>query len=415
MNATTFVIALLTLFVGAAAGFVVGQQRAHRSRTDLREELKALSAQAVSDSTQQVLDLSSRAVSNSTQQVLAHAESRAVATEQVVRPVRESLDRLNERIQRLETSGASWQSQLKQQVESVNVSGVELRRETQALSEALRRPQVRGNWGEMQLRRSLELSGLTAHCSFDEQVSARGDDGLLRPDVVVTMPGGKHVVIDSKVTLDAFLTATQATDTASREAGLLRHAKQVRHHIDQLASKAYWRQFAPAPEFVVMFMPGEAIFAQALDTEPGLLDYAAGRKVMLATPTTLIAMLKTVSYAWTQDAIADNAREVHELGRELYERIGSVGGHLEKLGRSLTTAVKSYNSSVGSLETRVLVSARRFEDLDVADGGGLPRPESVTEMTRNLTAPELVTDDEPPPLIEGPPGQEQWKRRAVGE
>ncbi len=414
MNATTFVIAVLTLLVGAAFGYVLGQQRAQRSRSELRDELKALSAQAVSDSTQQVLELSSRAVSDSTRQVLAHAESRATATEQVVRPVRESLDRLNDHIHLLETSGASWQSQLKQQVESVRVSGVELRRETQALSDALRRPQVRGNWGEMQLRRSLELSGLTAHCTFQEQASTRGPDGLIRPDVVVTMAGGKHLVIDSKVSLDAFLSATQSTDAQSRIDGLARHAKQVRQHVDQLAGKAYWRQFTATPEFVVMFMPGEAIFAQALETDPGLLDYAAARKVMLATPTTLIAMLKTVGYAWSQEAIADNAREVHSLGRELYERIAKVGGYFDKLGRSLTSAVGSYNSAVGSLETRVLVSARRFEDLGVIEGS-LDKPESVTDTVRPLTAPELVTDDEPPALIEGRPGQEQWVRRAVGE
>ncbi|MBA3233287.1 MAG: DNA recombination protein RmuC [Propionibacteriales bacterium] len=413
MNATTLVIATLALMVGAAIGFAIGQLRAEASRADLRQELKALSAQAVTDSTQQVLALSSRAVNDSTQQVLALAESRATATEQVVRPVRESLDRLNERIQRLETSGESWQSQLKQQVESVHLSGVELRRETQALSEALRRPQVRGNWGEMQLRRSLELAGLTAHCTFDEQVSSRSDDRLLRPDVVVSMAGGKHIVVDSKVPLDAFLTATQADGVQQRTDGLVRHARQVRQHIDSLAGKAYWRQFTPAPEFVVMFMPGESIFAQALDTDPTLLEYAVARKVMLATPTTLIAMLKTVSYAWSQDAIADNAREVVDLGRELYERVGTVGGHLDKLGRSLTAAVKSYNSTVASVETRVLVSARKFEDLDVVEAG-MPRPEGITETTRNLTAAELL-DHEPAPVIEGRLGQEQWKRHAVGE
>lgn len=414
MTVTTVVIALLTLLVGLVLGYAWGQRQSQRSRADLREELRALSAQAVNDSTQQVMTLSSRAVNDSTQQVLALAESRATATEQVVAPVRESLDRLNERIQRLETSGASWQSQLKQQVESMHLSGVELRRETQALSEALRRPQVRGSWGEMQLRRSLELAGLTAHCAFDEQVSRRDDDGLLRPDVVVRMAGGKHVVIDSKVTLDAFLSATQATDPDAREAALARHARQVRHHVDQLAAKAYWRQFTPAPEFVVMFMPGEAIFAQALETDPTLLDHAASRKVMLATPTTLIAMLKTVGYAWSQEAIADNARELLSLGRELYERVGTVGGHLDKLGRSLTSAVKSYNGAVGSIETRVLVSARRFQDLDVVDTE-LPRPGSVTEMARHLTAPELVDENPPEPVIEGPPGHEQWTRRVVGE
>ena len=186
----------------------------------------------------------------------------------------------------------------------------------------------------MQLRRSLELAGLMAHCTFDEQVSQRTDDGLLRPDVVVRLTGGKQIVVDAKVPLDAFLTATQGRDV-DRAAELRRHAKHVRGHVDALAAKAYWRQFAPAPEFVVMFVPAEAIFAQALDTDPALIEYAASRGVMLATPTTLIAMLKTVAYAWTQEALADNAREVHALGRELYDRLGTVGGHLDRLGRSI--------------------------------------------------------------------------------
>ena len=420
MNSTTFVIALLTLVVGAVVGYVVGQQRAERARVDLqtqlRDDLRKLSSQAMSDSAQQVLAMSSQAVSSSTQQVLAHAESRAKATDQSVAPVKESLDRLNERIHRLETSGATWQSQLKQQVESVHLSGVELRRETQALSEALRRPQVRGNWGEMQLRRSLELAGLTSHCTFDEQVNARTDDGALRPDVVVRLAGGKHIVVDSKVSLDAFLGATRTDDATERAAGMQRHARQVRHHIDQLSAKRYWQQFSPSPEFVVMFLPGEAIFAQALDTDPALLDHAAAKQVMLATPTTLIAMLKTVSYAWSQEAIADNAREVHTLGRELYERLSTVGGHLDKLGRALTGAVGSYNKAIGSLEARVLVTARKFDDLHVVDGvmERIETPAGVTETTRQISAPELL-DDEPPTLIEGRPGQEQWIRRAVGD
>ncbi|MDX6366252.1 MAG: recombination protein RmuC, partial [Nocardioidaceae bacterium] len=185
-----------------------------------------------------------------------------------------------------------------------------------------------------------------------------------------------------------------------------------RHHVDQLAAKAYWQQFAPAPEFVVMFLPAEALFAQALDTDPGLLDYAAGKQVLLATPTTLIAMLKTVAYAWTQEALADNAREVHQLGRELYDRLGTVGGHLDALGRSLTSAVSSYNKTVGSLERRVLVSARRMRDLQVSDGE-LSAPLSVFESVVPLTAPELVAEDDPV-VIDGPPGHEQWLRRADG-
>jgi DNA recombination protein RmuC len=388
----------LALLAGHAVGFGRGQQAARREHADLREELRALSAEAVQDSSQRVL---------------AMTESGRQATRDVVQPVHDSLERLNRRIGELESQSASWQAQLRQHVESVQLSGSELRRETQALAEALRRPQVRGNWGEMQLRRSLELAGVTQRCVFDEQVSLHTDDGLLRPDVVVQLAGGKQVVVDAKVSLDAFLTASHASDAASREEALARHAKQVRKHVDALAAKNYWQQFSQAPEFVVMFIPGESIFAQALDTDPTLLDHAAGKRVMLATPTTLIAMLRTVAYAWAQQAVADNAREVHTLGRELYDRLGTMGGSLDKLGRSLSAAVGHYNKTVGSLESRVLVSARRMRDLEVVESD-IESPTAVSDAPRPLAAPELVSDD-PQPVIEGVPGREQFTRHAVGE
>ncbi|MEJ7707779.1 MAG: DNA recombination protein RmuC [Nocardioidaceae bacterium] len=397
MDSTTIYLAGVTLFLGLALGILLGQRMAARSGADLREDLRAFSAQAANESSQQVLALT---------------DARMHAAESVVAPVRESLDRLDSRLGSLETQNASWQSQLKQQVESVHLSGTELQRETRALAEALRRPQVRGHWGEMQLKRSLELAGLLSRCTFDEQVSRHTDDGVLRPDVVISMAGGKSVVIDSKVSLDAFLSATHAVDPTARDEGLARHARQVRQHVDSLAAKSYWRQFAPAPEFVVMFLPAEALFAQALETDPTLLDYAASKQVMLATPTTLIAMLKTVAYAWTQEALADNAREVHQLGRELYDRLGTVGKHLDALGRSLTGAVGNYNKAMGSLESRVLVTARRMRDLEVTDQE-LPTLGGVVATTTPLTAPELVTDEEPV-LIEGTPGRERWTRGAVG-
>jgi DNA recombination protein RmuC len=397
MDTTTFVIAALALVTGLAVGVLIGQRISADSSADLRSHLSGLSGQAANESSRQVLALT---------------HSRLDAAEQVVAPVRDSLQRLNERLRSIENQGASWQAQLKQQVESVRLSGTELRRETHALAEALRRPQVRGQWGEMQLKRSLELAGLTTHCTFEEQVSRRTDDGVLRPDVVVTMAGGKHIVIDAKVSLDAFLSATHAgdDDPGLRAESFNRHARQVRQHVDQLAAKAYWQQFSPAPEFVVMFLPAEALFSQALETDPALLDYAASRQVLLATPTTLIAMLKTVAYAWTQEALADNAREVHQLGRELYDRLGTVGGHLDALGRSINSAVASYNKSVASLEKRVLVSARRMRDLKVSDNE-LPAPQSVFEAVVPLTAPELIAADDAV-VIDGRPGQEQWLRQS---
>jgi DNA recombination protein RmuC len=303
--------------------------------------------------------------------------------------VRQSLARLGDQMRDLEQQRVSWQSQLRQQVDEVRHSTDTLRRETAALSTALRKPQVRGRWGELHLRKAVELAGLVSRCDFTEQVSVRTDDGLLRPDLVVHLAGGKDVVVDAKVPLDAFLDATGAETEEERTAHLGRHARQLRQHVDALAAKAYWRSLPATPEFVVLFVPGESFLSAALEAEPQLLEYAATRQVVLSTPTTLIALLRTVAYAWTQEALTDRAREVHELGRELYDRLGVMGGHLDRLGRSLSGAVASFNKAVGSLETRVLVSARRFRELEVS-GDDLAAPRTVAEAARPLSAPELL-------------------------
>jgi DNA recombination protein RmuC len=321
--------------------------------------------------------------------VLAQAESRAA--EAAV--VRESLDRLHDQLRDMAQHGVSWQSQLKQQVEDVRHSTDVLRRETSSLSTALRKPQVRGRWGELHLRRVVELAGLVDRCDFAEQVTARSGEAVLRPDLVVTLAGGKNVVVDAKVPLDAFLDACavdpgQDSD-AVRDGHLARHARQLRQHVDALAAKAYWRALPSTPEFVVLFVPGESFLSAALEAEPTLLEYAAERQVVLATPTTLIALLRTVAYAWTQQTLADKAREIHELGRDLHERLATMGGHLDRLGRSLTGAVSAYNRTVGSLENRVLVSARRFGDLGVG-GDELETPTVVVDAPRPLTAAELL-------------------------
>lgn len=333
--------------------------------------------------------------------------------------VRESLDRLHDQMRDLEQHRVSWQSQLKQQVDEVRHSTESLRRETSSLSTALRRPQVRGRWGELHLRRAVEIAGMVARCDFDEQVTVRNDDGLLRPDLVVNLAGGKHVVVDAKVPLDAFLDATSADDDEERDAHLTRHARQLRQHVDVLASKSYWRNLPATPEFVVLFVPGDSFLSAALEAEPSLLEYAATQKVVLATPTTLIALLRTVAYAWTQQALADKAREIHELGRELHDRLGTMGGHLDRLGRSLTAAVGAYNKAIGSLETRVLVSARKFNELEVGDAD-LTAPEVVSEAVRPLTAAELLDTVAPDraelpalePVDEAPESGETARRTA---
>lgn len=303
--------------------------------------------------------------------------------------VKESLDRLHDQMRDLEQQRVSWQSQLRQQVDEVRHSTDTLRRETTTLSTALRKPQVRGRWGELHLRKAVEIAGMVSRCDFDEQTSLRGTEGLLRPDLVVHLAGGKDVVVDAKVPLDAFLDATGADSDEERGAHLSRHARQLRTHVDVLAAKAYWRSLPATPEFVVLFVPGESFLSAALEAEPELLEYAARRHVVLATPTTLIALLRTVSYAWTQVTLAEKARAVHELGRELYDRLGTMGDHLDRLGRSLTSAVTSYNKAVGSLETRVLVSARKLNEMGIG-ADQLTGPDVVDEPVRPLTSAELM-------------------------
>lgn len=317
--------------------------------------------------------------------------------------VRDGLARLHEQLRDLEQDRSSWEGRLRQQVEDVRRSTESLRRETGALATALRKPQVRGRWGELHLRRAVELAGLVQRCDFSEQVTTRSDDTVLRPDLVVHLAGGKCVVVDAKVPLDAFLDATAADDDAARDASLARHARQLRQHVDTLSAKAYWRALPGTPEFVVLFVPGESFLSAALEAEPQLLEHAAAKQVVLATPTTLIALLRTVAHAWTQQALSERAREIHELGRELHDRLGVMGGHLDKLGRSLSAAVGSYNKAVGSLETRVLVSARRFRDLEVTTDE-LPGPGTVTEPVRQLSAAELQDAvAEPRPELPGLP------------
>lgn len=303
------------------------------------------------------------------------------------------LDRLDERVQDLAHQGVSWQGQLRQQVDDVRHSTDLLRRETGMLSTALRKPQVRGRWGEMHLRRSVELAGLVDRCDFTEQARYSTEAGILVPDLVVHLARGRSIVVDSKVPLDAFADAVATEDPDEHRAHLARHARQLRSHADALASKAYWRAVPEAPEFVVLFVPGEAFLSAALDAEPDLIERAAARHVVLATPTTLIALLRTVAMGWTHATLAERTREIHDLGRDLHGRLGVMGEHLDKLGRSLKNAVEAYNRTVGSLESRVLVTARQLSATPAAAGSeeqSLPQPAPVTEAPRPLSAIELL-------------------------
>ena len=297
--------------------------------------------------------------------------------------VMQGLDRLSDQVLDLDRQRASWQGELHQHVSA-------LQRETRSLSTALRRPQVRGRWGELHLRRAVELAGLVDRCDFTEQVSV--DDGARRPDLVVHLVAGRSVVVDAKVPLDAYLDATSTDDPAVRDDAVARHVRQLRHHVDQLGSKAYWRSFPETPEFVVLFVPAESFLAVALEADGSLIEYAAARQVVLASPTTLIALLRTVAHGWRHEALADRAREIHLLGRDLHDRLGTLGSHLDQVGRSLNAAVTSYNRAVGSLESRVLVTARKFADLSVTDDE-LPSPRQVEAGARTVAGVELRAVD----------------------
>lgn len=313
---------------------------------------------------------------------IASLESRAA--DQAV--VREGLDRLADQLRDLHHDRASWQGEFNAQVTSMRTTTESLRKETASLSTALRKPQVRGRWGEMHLRRAVELAGLVDRCDFTEQ--AQFDDGANRPDMVVHLAGGRQVVVDSKVPLDAFLDASTAEDEDVRDQHLARHAQQLRTHVNQLSAKSYWRSLPETPDFVVLFVPAEAFLSVALETEADLLEHAAARNVVIATPTTLIALLRTVAHGWRHETLAEQVAEIQQLGQELHDRLATMGTHLSKVGRSLDGAVAAYNQAVGSLEGRVLVSARKFSDLGAVDKP-LAEVSQVERTARSLAAPEF--------------------------
>jgi DNA recombination protein RmuC len=280
-------------------------------------------------------------------------------------------------------------AELREQVKNMSHTSEQLRAETSQLVTALRAPQVRGRWGELQLRRVVEAAGMVEHCDFDEQASVRTADGLLRPDLVVRMAGGKNIVVDAKVPFAGWLEAMEARDDQQRSARLKAHVRHVRDHIAELAAKKYWEHLDPTPEFVVMFMPAEVFLNAAMDEDPALLEYAFENNVVIATPQTLMALLRTVAYTWRQEALARNAQDVLRLGRDLHGRLSTLGSHVNRLGNALTSAVKNFNSTVSSLESRVLVTARRFADLKVSDED-LETPAQVEVVARQVQAPELV-------------------------
>ena len=374
-----------------------------QAKQALADQFSALSAQALERNNASFLALAEQSLASARTEASGDLAARAAAVEHLVAPITDTLVKVEARMQDLEHARQRAEATLAEQVRGMGESQERLRAETANLVNALRTPQVRGRWGELQLRRVVEVAGMLRHCDFDEQVSApHSDGGRVRPDVVVHLPGGKQVVVDAKVPLLAYLQAVEAPDDATRSLRLKDHARQLRNHVDALAAKAYWEQFDPTPDLVVMFIPGDPILAAALEADAGLLEYATAKRVLPATPVTLIGLLQAIAFGWRQEVVAEQARTVCELGRELYRRLGTMGDHLDRTGRALDRAVEAYNATVGSLEHRVRVTARQLADTEVAEGE-LGSPSPVDRDTRRLQAAELVKPTLAPPAASADP------------
>lgn len=360
----------------------------------LSDAFKALSSEALNTNNKAFLELARSTLERYQQGAQADLTERHKNIEQLTQPIRERLEKFDGKLEQLEKDRIGAYESLNQQVKSLITEHLpQLHAQTANLVKALRQPQTRGRWGEMQLRRVVEMAGMVEHCDFDEQVSTNTEEGRLRPDMIVHLPGGGHIVVDAKAPVDAYLNAVEAEDETERQLQLVRHAAQVKKHITDLGRKSYYQQFDFTPEFVVLFVPGEAFFSAALTQDLGLIEYGAVQKVIPASPTTLIALLKAVAYGWQQEALARNAREIAELGKALYERIGTLASHWTRVGSRLDQAVDAYNKSVGSLETRVLASARQFPALaGKAEDDALPEPPMIERQTRALSATELLPD-----------------------
>jgi DNA recombination protein RmuC len=394
MIAVGFIVGLL---VGSVAVWLVMRVRATAAReaqAELQTMFRALSSEALRTNNEEFLQLATTKLEGFQRGARDDLDQRQKAVEQIVAPLKESLEKVDTQVRSLEASRQRAYGALSTQVEALTESQDKLRTETAGLVKALRSPSARGRWGEMQLRRALEMAGMLAHCDFVEQPTVSSDDGVLRPDVVVKLPGGKNIVVDAKVPLEALLDAFETDDDAIRDARYRDFLRHVRDHMGKLSLKAYWRQFTPSPEFVVMFLPSESFYRYAVEQDAGLLELGPSQRVILASPTTLIAVLFAVAAGWREETLAESARQVSELGRELYERLSTMGTHVSKLGNRLDKAVEAYNDAVGSLEARVLPSARRFPELGIPATEEIDPIVPVERMVKPLTAPELV------PLVE---------------
>lgn len=422
MDLNTILLIATALAAGLLLGWLVSRLSAGRLRSELekeravhaerlvtyqraeesfREAFASLSADALNRNNEAFLQLAETRLRQARTETSADVDARKKAIEDLLAPMAKTLERVDTELRDSERRRHQDSASLLQRVATLDVNSRELQTETRRLVDALKRPGVRGRWGELQLKRVVELAGMTEHCDFVEQQTLAGAERRIRPDVIIRLPGGKSVIVDAKVPLDAYLRALEAPDDAARQALLVDHARQVRTHLAQLGAKSYFTEVSGSPEFVVMFLPGEMFFSAALEQDPTLIEFGVDRQVIPASPTTLIALLRAVAYGWQQEAMEENARKISELGRSLYEAIKALAGHFDDLGGRLNASLEAYNRAVGSLERNVLVKARRFKELQAASNAGEIEPlERLDGAPRMLQAPELTdglpfADEEP--------------------
>ena len=360
-----------------------------RAQVKLTDAFSALSAEALKANNTSFLDLARENLKKYQAVAQGDLELRQKSIDQLVKPLQESLETVNKRIQEVEKDRTIAYTSLTEQVKHMARTQSRLEQETSNLVKALRSPITRGRWGEIQLQRVVEMAGMLEYCDFFQQESVDTEAGRLRPDMIIKLPSNKTIVVDSKVSLEAYLAALEAPDETEKTRLMKDHARQIRDHIARLSEKNYWSQFEASPEFVVLFLPGEPFFSAALEQDPALIEKGVEKQIIIATPTTLIALLKAVAYGWRQERLAENAQKISDLGKELYQRIQTLAQHFQSLGRNLEGAVSSYNNVIGNLESRVLVSSRRFKELGIAQEKEIPELSPVTQSLRSLDAPEL--------------------------